>query len=127
MRAILGTLAIAALMATACASAGRSGSADRNRITGVQLTSAAVGNAYEAILNLQPQWLESRGSRSITDMTPATAIVFLDGARAGGLEFLRSVPINTLAEIRFLPPGEASARYGMGLPRGVIDLISKGR
>ena len=127
MKTALRNVAIATLLTAACASSGRSGQADRNRITTDQLASVAVGNAYDAIRNLQPQWLESRGARSLTDMTPATAVVFMDGARAGELEFLRSVPINTLAEIRFLPPGEASARYGMGLQRGVIDLISKGR
>jgi hypothetical protein len=126
MKAALAKLAITTLLA-ACASAGSSLKADRNRITGDQLARVSVGNAYDAILRLQPQWLDSRGSRSITDRTPATAIVFMDGARGGELEFLRAVPINTLAEIRFLPPGEASARYGMGLQRGVIELISKGR
>lgn len=127
MMTALRNVALATLLTAACASSGRSGQADRNRITTDQLASVAVGNAYDAIRNLQPQWLDSRGARSLTDMTPATAVVFMDGTRAGELEFLRSVPINTLAEIRFLPPGEASARYGMGLQRGVIDLISKGR
>ena len=127
MMTALRNVALATLLTAACASSGRSGQADRNRITTDQLASVAVGNAYDAIRNLQPQWLDSRGARSLTDMTPATAVVFMDGTRAGELEFLRSVPINTLAEIRFLPPGEASARYGMGLQRGVIELISKGR
>jgi hypothetical protein len=39
---------------------------------------------------------------------------------------LRSFSLTALAEIRYHSPGQASNRFGMGLPRGVIELISKG-
>ena len=120
-------LLVATVIAAGCASAGRSAGGDRNRITSEQLARVPAQNAYEAIRVLQPQWLDSRGVTSITDPTPTSAVVFLDGTRAGDLEFLRTIPLNTLSEIRYLTPGEASTRYGMGLQRGVIDLVSKGR
>jgi hypothetical protein len=118
---------IASLVVAGCASGGRAGTSDRNRITAEQLANVTAANAYEAIRILQPQWLDSRGVTSVTDATPSTAVVFIDGTRAGDLEYLRSVPLNSLAEMRFLTPGEAGTRYGMGLQRGVIELISKGR
>jgi hypothetical protein len=129
MRVTAGSVLITAMLAAGCASGGTTGGGggDRNKITSEQLARVPANNAYEAIRVLQPQWLDSRGANSIGAGAATTAIVFVDGTRGGDLEFLRSVPINTLAEIRFLSPGEASARYGMGLPRGVIELVSKGR
>jgi hypothetical protein len=117
---------LAAMLTVACASGGRTGSTDRNRITQEQLAQVSADNAYEAIRQLQPQWLDSRGPSSITDPTPSTAVVFMDGARLGGLDYLRNVSLIALSEMRFLEPGPASARYGVGLARGAIELISKG-
>jgi hypothetical protein len=117
---------VISLLCSACASAGAGGASDRNRITQEQLTSTTAQNAYEVVRLLQPQWLDTRGPTSVTEPTPATATVYIDGSRAGDLDYLRTVNINTLAEIRYWPPGEASARFGMGHLRGVIELISKG-
>ena len=130
MRTTVRFLLIALLLSTGCASAGTSGggSSERNRITGEQLARVTASNAYEAIRQLQPQWLDTRGviSSSAT-AAPTYATVYQDGSRIGDIEYLRTVNINVLAEIRYLPPGEASARFGMGHDRGVIELISKGR
>ena len=127
MRTVASLLLITALATAGCASGGGTGTnADRNRITTEQLAKVTANNAYEAIQILQPQWLDDRGPTSVTNNEPTTAVVFMDGTRVGGLEYLRSVPITTLGEIRFLTAGVAGARYGMGLPRGAIELISKG-
>jgi hypothetical protein len=123
---------IAAALSAACASGGTGGagggSSERNRITAEQLARVTASNAYDAIRILQPQWLDSRGvTSSAPDATPTFATVYQDGSRVGGLDYLRNINLNVLAEIRYLPPGEASARFGMGHDRGVIELISKGR
>lgn len=130
MRTTVRFLLIALLLSTGCASGGTSsgGSSERNRITSEQLARVTASNAYEAIRQLQPQWLDSRGViSSAPNATPTYATVYQDGSRVGDLEYLRTVNINVLAEIRYLPPGEASTRFGMGHDRGVIELISKGR
>jgi hypothetical protein len=102
---------------------------DRNKITAQQLARITADNAYEAVRLLQPQWLEARGATTISGPPasgpPTTAVVFIDGARLGDLEHLRSVQINSVSEIRYLTAGEASNRYGVGLPRGVIEVITK--
>jgi hypothetical protein len=130
MRTTVRFMLIASLLFTGCASGGTSGggSSERNRITGEQLARVTASNAYEAIRILQPQWLDSRGVISSDPAAaPTFATVYQDGSRVGGLDYLRNVNLNVLAEIRYLPPGEASARFGMGHDRGVIELISKGR
>jgi hypothetical protein len=118
---------LAAVTLAGCASAGTTGErSNRNRITTEQLSRLTADNAYDAVRRLQPQWLESRGPSSVSDANPATPAVYLNGSRVGDVEYLRTVPLTTVAEIRYWTPGEASARFGMGLPRGVIELISKG-
>jgi hypothetical protein len=97
---------------------------DRNKITAQQLARITADNAYDAVRLLQPQWLEDRGANTFNG-PPATAVVFIDGARVGDLEHLRNVQINSVSEIRYLTSGEASNRYGMGLARGVIEVITK--
>jgi hypothetical protein len=49
--------------------------------------------------------------------------VFVDGTLMGDLDFLRTVHVRDIEEIRFWTPGEASVRYGMGYPRGIIEVI----
>ena len=119
---------ICALSVAACSSATgtRSTSGDSDRITQEQLSKVAADNAYEAVRSLQPQWLETRAQESISNGNPTSAVVFLNGARAGDPEFLRTLQINSVQEMRFIPASRAAARYGMGLGRGVIEVTTKG-
>lgn len=99
---------------------------DRELITSADLARADAQTAYEAVSELQPQWLTSRGPASLTDATPTEAAVYVNGVEAGGIAYLRNIDVIGIAEIRYFPPGEASARFGMGHPRGVIDVRMKG-
>jgi hypothetical protein len=117
-----------ALTTASCAPGVTTGAgSSRNRITTEQLERVTADNAYDAVRILQPQWLEGRGPSSVTNANPTMATVYINGSRAGDIEFLRTVQLTTLAEIRYWTAAEASSRFGMGLPRGVIELISKGR
>ena len=126
MKAALRFLLVLTVSACASTGSGTTSSSDRNRITTEQLAQVQADNAYDAIRRLQPQWLDARGPASVSNATPVTATVFVDGSRAGDLEYLRSVPLTSVAEIRYYTPGEAGNRFGMGLPRGAIELVSKG-
>jgi hypothetical protein len=127
MNARFVNILIAAVTLAGCASAATTGErSNRNRITTEQLSRVTADNAYDAVRRLQPQWLEGRGPSSVSDGNSATAAVYLNGSRVGDVDYLRTVPLTTIAEIRYWTPGEASARFGMGLPRGVIELITKG-
>jgi hypothetical protein len=97
---------------------------DRNRITAEQLARITANNAYEAIQQLQPQWLADRGINTING-PKETAVVYVDGSRFGDLDNLRGMQLSNVAEIRYLTSAEASNRYGMGLTRGVIEVITK--
>jgi hypothetical protein len=45
----------------------------------------------------------------------------VNGTMAGDIDVLRNLNTQEIDRVRFLSPGEAAARYGMGHPRGVID------
>lgn len=118
----------AMLLAAACASGGSGGRSSNNVISAEQIAATRAQHAYEIVEQLQPGWMTSRGPQSLTNpgAPHPTASVYLDGIHAGDLEYLRTIAANNIAEIRYYTAAEASARFGMGHPRGVIAVTSKG-
>ncbi len=101
------------------------GRADRNLLTQDQLAVANSDNLFDAITKLRPEWLNSRGPTSVTDATPTQPSVFMNGQMLGKVDFLREMRILDVTEIRYWPAGQAAARFGMGHPRGVIELTRR--
>jgi|SRR5688572_7947442 hypothetical protein len=127
MRTKLWIIALLLPLISACASGGAAGTREsRDLITAAQIARTNAQSAYEAIEQLQPQWLTSRGVTSITDDTPTEASVFQEGMHVGRLEYLKTVNVIDIAELRYYPAGPASARFGMGHQRGVIEIVRKG-
>jgi len=119
-------LALAIVVGTACASGPRPAVArNENRINAAELAALSGEDAYQAVERLRPQWLRSRGPTSVTDPSPTLPNVFMHGTHVGGLDYLRQIHLNDIQELRYWPPGEASARFGMGHPRGVIEVIPR--
>ena len=120
-------LVTAASLLTACASAGTSGGGgtSRNVVTQAQLAATNSETIYDAINKLHPEWLSSRGPTSVTDATPTLASVYLNGTMLGKADVLRDLRLLDVSEVRYWDAGQASARFGMGHPRGVIELTRK--
>lgn len=97
--------------------------ADRDRLTREEMAGTNNQTVYEAVEELRPEWLTARGSVSATDPTPARANVYMNGTRMGGVDYLRGVAILDVEYVRFWEAGEAGVRFGMGNPRGVIEII----
>lgn len=117
-------LGLTLLLAAGCgARMGGTGSQERNVITREMIAETSANNVYEAVERLRPQWLTSRGPTSLTDPSLSTAAVFMDGVEAGGLDFMRGVMAWDVEHVRYWTAGEASNRFGMGYPRGVIELV----
>lgn len=106
---------------TAAGSAGTS----RTVLTSEQLAGTNSSNVYDAIAKLHPDWLSSRGPSSVTDATPTVASVFMNGNLLGRVDYLRQVDLLDVTEVRYWDAGRASARFGMGHPRGVIELVRR--
>jgi hypothetical protein len=118
-----------ALFSAACvvggsAGAGPEGSVDV--ITRAQMIEVNANTVYEAVQKLHPSWLTPRGPTSVTDPTLTVATVYLSGNRVGDVEYLRSLRPDDVDRVRYYEAGEASARFGMGNPRGVIEVIPRG-
>jgi len=110
------------LLAAACASGGGPGesgpSRNRNLITSEELTQTGeLATAFDAIRRLRPNWLGGRGTSS--------AKVFIDGVEMGDTGVLRDYRVDAIRECRFIPPTDATLRFGTGYGGGVIEVFTK--
>ena len=125
-------LAVAALPMLACSSGTVQGTGDRYLITAEEIANVNVGNAFEAVERLRPQWFREQNQRSISgggpgepDIGTQGLVTYIDGIRAGGPDALRSIPASTVVEMRFLDPSRATAEYGTGHLFGAIQVLTR--
>lgn len=119
--AVLGAL----LFAAACGTMASGNGASRNTITRQQMIDVGASTAYDAVQKLQPSWFTSRGPRSISDNTPTVPDVYVNGSDVGDISYLQGLRPDDVDHLRFWDVGEASARFGMGHPRGVIEVVMR--
>jgi len=121
------SIAVTALVACARPVAQGSGAARgaNNVLTVAQLSATNAENVFEAINRLRPSWLTSRGPTSVTNTTPTEVSVFMAGTFLGHAEVLQQIRVLDVTEVKYWDAGSASARFGMGHPRGVIELTRK--
>jgi hypothetical protein len=105
-----------ALCLSACASGSSGGaSASRDVLTQAQLAETGQTNAYDAIRRLQPRWLRTGMSVYIDGSAAAGG---REAGRDEGADYLRTLHVTSIREMRYLDPRLASIRYGMGM--GVV-------
>lgn len=125
MRARILAVATAAALLGACAARGTPAQDDRGRgnvLTQAQLAATNSDNLYDAVVKLRPEWLTSRGPTSVSDPTPTAVSVYMNGTMLGRVDYLRDMRVLDVTEVRYWNAGQASARFGMGHPRGVIEI-----
>ena len=120
-----GLAVIAVASMTACAAAVPGTASGGNRLSGEELAATNSPTVYEALELLRPEWLTGRGPVSMTNSSEARPNVYMYGSRVGGLDYLREVYVTSVAELRYWSSGEAGARFGMGNPRGVIEVVPR--
>ncbi len=117
-------LPVAVFLALSCASGGQTSgrsTGSRNVITAEQLAGLTVEqNAYDAIRRLRSTWLRTRSVDAAT-----VPVVFVDNVRAGDLERLRTIPLEIVAELRYISAMDATTRWGTGYTGGVIEVITR--
>ena len=130
MRATLRRLVPALLLILAACSSGREGPEvgamrprrDANLLTKQELSDTHVSDSYEAIRLLRPAWLQKRGVLSATQ--PTEIKVYLDNVQVGGLQALRSIPVNSVVRMQFLDAATATQRWGTGNVHGAILVLT---
>lgn len=133
VRGLLLALTLAA--GAACASRGAEGGdrqvTSRQVLTREQVTRTRATNAFEAVQRLRSHWLQLRGSTQMPtqpggiQVQENQVLVYLDGQRLGTVEQLRAIEIAAVEYIRFVPPAEASARWGFNHGGGVIYVSTR--
>jgi hypothetical protein len=119
-KAPLAVLALALLVA-ACSTTGTGDSGprrNRNVITAEELAEVVGAyTAHDAIRRLRANWLSGRGGDAPR--------VLVDGVNLGGPDVLTRYRIDTVREIRFLEPSDATMRFGTGFGGGAIEVITR--
>lgn len=127
MKGIRILLLPAMLFAAACASSGGAGATaqrgDPNIIRRTELTEAQLNDmtAYQVVQQVRPRMLSSLGPTAVSGMSGGL-VVYLDASKLGNAETMKEIRMAELQEIRYLPPSEATLRYGTGHENGVILL-----
>jgi hypothetical protein len=128
-RLTFGALLLAA-MACAGAPANDPGAAvgtGRNAdvITAAELADAAIvsGNAYEAVQRLRPRFLIARGTMSVQNANAGRTQISMDGGALLGVDQLRRLRPDQIAEIRYLNASDATQRFGTAANSGGVILV----
>ncbi len=98
---------------------------DRYRITQEELQALPSGTAFEAVERFHPNWLRGRAGTVRTDTGLSYPHVFVDGRPFGTAESLHQFGTESIEEIRFINPADATTRYGTGYTGGIIEVILK--
>lgn len=134
VRRIIPALAISLALAAACGGRARqqpNAFPSRELLTREQISRTHAVTAYDAIERLRSQWLRQRGTTQLPPAAGSTQFeepqiqVYLDNQRMGTLENLRRIEIAAVQYIQFIPPAEASARWGFGHGAGVIYVSTR--
>jgi hypothetical protein len=116
------------LMQAGCASSGDGGADQRpsrqgNVITAAEFEQTQFRDAHDIIRALRPNWLA--GGRAPSIGTAAPVIVYVDGIRVGGVDFLRQVAAADMDSARWLAGPEATSRFGTGHAGGAILVTTR--
>ena len=115
-------------------SAPRAARGGADLITEAEITAGSYATALDIVEALRPSMLRSRLSSltqtsatgsSSQEATSVNPVVFIDEIRMGDLGNLRSVPAQTVKEIRYINSRDATTRWGTGVGSGVIQVITK--
>jgi hypothetical protein len=129
MRRFLRFYALLTLLSsmTGCA-AGTQGGPERSQSSRAPISIEEIQSlptqytAHDAVQRLRPRWMRPRGPASFAGTAPV--VVFMDNVRVGGLDFLTSIPLERVSEIRYFDASDATNRWGTGLAGGAIEVIT---
>ena len=77
-------------------------------------------NALDAVYQLRSNWLLSSRARGAPDPQ-----LIVNQAPRGSLDYLRTIPVNAVREIRFVSARDATVRWGTGYSGGAIHVITR--
>ena len=119
-------LTVAAVVLSAgCATAGKAPASQHNVVTADELARAGDVTLFEALTQIRPAFLRSRGAIPGATSPASPVQVYIDGMRMGGLEHIRQIAAKNVTEVRFLEPQQAIARFGGDNTGGALVIVLK--
>jgi hypothetical protein len=103
----------------ACASGSATGQAS-NVITAPELAGNRAGSTYQAIRRIRPELFRSRSSGSLMLFKARSPAVAVDNTLVGGVEVLRTIPVDQVVQLEYVSAWKAANRYGMTFPDGIL-------
>jgi hypothetical protein len=122
MRALF-QISFASALAVGCASPGRAPANQHNVVGMEELARAGDVSLYDALSQLRPTFLRSRGNLPGATTPPAPIQVYIGGMSMGGLDHLRQIVAKSVQEVRFLEPQQANARFGGNNNGGALVIV----
>jgi hypothetical protein len=98
-----------------------------------------TGTVYDALFTLRRNWLNTRGIQALTEGAETLVLsakdtitlqgsprltVYLDNAKLGTVDELRTLPIMGVTSVRYFEPAEATMRWGAGNTHGAIQVLT---
>ena len=120
-----GVLVLCAALVGCAASA--AGSTERrsssNVLTRSEIVESGVTNLYDAIQQLRPQYLRSRGNTSLSGGSDQIK-VYLNGSELGGTATLQTISATSVERVEFVRGPDTAVRFGLDNPAGVISVTT---
>lgn len=99
--------------------------ARRDVLFAPEIVQSRVLDTYQAVSQLRPEFLKMR-EPYLRSSRANNLRVYLDEIDIGGVDALRTIPIDQVTAIRYVNPDDAQFRWGGEHPQGVI-LVSTAR
>jgi hypothetical protein len=120
-----------ALLLNSCtpSSGGTKAPSTRDVLTADEIATTGAITAYDAITLKRPNFLKSRGPKSVMGMHDERSTqypsVYMNGMFYGGIEKLRDILVQDVKEIRYLDPASANLQFGLGNTAGAILVTTR--
>jgi hypothetical protein len=93
---------------------------NQNVLASPALKHSKAASTYDAIRQMRPEMLRSRGSGSLMLFAPRQPAVAIDNVIVGGPEALRAIPVSEVDRIEYVNSWKAAKQYGLKLRDGLV-------
>ncbi|MCI0693031.1 hypothetical protein L0337_13625 [candidate division KSB1 bacterium] len=128
MRLLTGIVILSVMGLFACSTTkgthGAKAYSSHDHIDFEEIQTSTSNNAYDLISYLRPHWLRERGPKSIRFEEASSPEVYVNDLRHGDISSLATISTEQIAEIRFFNTGDATIRFGLNHPSGVIAVTT---
>ena len=93
---------------------------DANVITAPELARSRADNTYQAIRHIRPELFRSRDNGSLMLFNAQKPAVAVDNTLVGGIEVLRTIPVDQVVHVEYISAQKAANRYRTTFQDGLL-------